>query len=46
MSSRPSKIRSVIDIDLPADRGPELIESPEFNNIVRKVHRELGRHDH
>jgi NitT/TauT family transport system ATP-binding protein len=46
MSSRPSEIRNVIDIDLPADRGPELIESPEFNNIVRKVHRELGRHDH
>jgi NitT/TauT family transport system ATP-binding protein len=46
MSSRPSQIRSVIDIDLPANRGPELIESPEFNNIVRKVHRELGRHDH
>lgn len=46
MSSRPSQIRSVIDIDLPANRGPELIESPEFNDIVRKVHRELGRHDH
>ena len=46
MSSRPSEIRMVIDIDLPANRGPELIDSPEFNSIVRKVHRELGRHDH
>ena len=46
MSSRPSQVRTVIDIDLPADRGPELIESPEFTSIVRKVHRELGRHDH
>jgi NitT/TauT family transport system ATP-binding protein len=46
MSSRPSQIRSVIDIDLPADRGPELIESPEFDSIVRKIHRELGRHGH
>lgn len=46
MSSRPSRIRSVIDIDLPADRGRDLIESHEFNNIVREIHRELGRHDH
>jgi NitT/TauT family transport system ATP-binding protein len=46
MSSRPSQVRSVIDIGLPANRGPELIESPEFNNLVRKVHRELGRHEH
>jgi NitT/TauT family transport system ATP-binding protein len=46
MSSRPSQIRSVIDIDLPADRGPELIELPEFDSIVRKIHRELGRHGH
>lgn len=46
MSSRPSEIRSVIDVDLPANRGPELIESPEFNNIVRKIHRELGGHGH
>lgn len=46
MSSRPSQVRTVIDIDLPANRGPELVESAEFNEIVRKVHRELGRHDH
>lgn len=46
MSARPSQIRSVIDIDLPAERGPELIESPEFDSIVRKIHRELGRHGH
>jgi NitT/TauT family transport system ATP-binding protein len=46
MSSRPSQIRSVIDIDLPADRGPDLIESPEFGSIVRNIHRELGRHGH
>lgn len=46
MSSRPSQVRTVIDIDLPANRGPELVESPEFNEIVRKVHKELGRNDH
>jgi len=46
MSSRPSEVRKVIDIDLPANRGPELIESPEFGNIVRKIHQELGRHGH
>jgi NitT/TauT family transport system ATP-binding protein len=42
MSSRPSQVRAVIDIDLPADRGPDLIESPEFDKYVRLVHRELG----
>ncbi|MDF3811020.1 MULTISPECIES: ABC transporter ATP-binding protein [Rhodopseudomonas] len=46
MSARPSQIRSIIDIDLPAERGPEMIESPEFDSIVRKIHRELGRHVH
>lgn len=46
MSARPSQIRSIIDIDLPVERGPELIESPEFDSIVRKIHRELGRHGH
>ena len=46
MSSRPSQIRSVVDINLPAERGPDLIESPEFDSIVRKIHRELGRHGH
>lgn len=44
MSSRPSEVRAVIDIDLSDDRGPELIESPEFDTFVRKVHRELGHH--
>jgi NitT/TauT family transport system ATP-binding protein len=46
MSARPSKVRAVIDIDLPADRGPALIESPEFDVFVRRVHRELGHHAH
>jgi NitT/TauT family transport system ATP-binding protein len=46
MSARPSQVRAVIDIDLPAERGPALIESPEFDNYVRRVHRELGSHGH
>jgi NitT/TauT family transport system ATP-binding protein len=46
MSARPSQVRAVIDIDLPSERGPELIESPEFDRFVRQVHRELGSHAH
>jgi NitT/TauT family transport system ATP-binding protein len=46
MSARPSQVRAVIDIDLPAERGPALIESPEFDAFVRRVHRELGSHGH
>jgi NitT/TauT family transport system ATP-binding protein len=46
MSARPSQVRAVIDIDLPGERGPALIESPEFDDYVRRVHRELGSHGH
>mgnify|MGYP001604384584 CR=1 FL=1 len=44
MSSKPSQVRAVIDIDLPASRNPDLIESTEFNELVRKIHRELARY--
>ena len=43
MSSRPSRVRSVIDIDLPPQRRPELLESTELNDLVRKIHKELAQ---
>jgi NitT/TauT family transport system ATP-binding protein len=46
MSSRPSQVRAVIDIDLPANRGPDLLESAELNNLVRQIHRELAHFGH
>lgn len=44
MSSKPSSVRSIIDINLPTDRGPDLMLTTEFDEIVRRVHRELAGH--
>ena len=46
MSAKPSQVRAVIDIDLPAERGPELLDSPELNLLVGQIHRELARYGH
>ena len=46
MSAKPSRVSAVVNIDLPADRGSELMESVELNDLVRRIHRELGGHAH
>lgn len=35
MSARPGRIAGVIDVDLPAERDPEIVTSPEFQAYVR-----------
>lgn len=46
MSSKPSQVRAVVDIKLPAERGPELLDSAELNILVGQIHRELARYGH
>lgn len=46
MSSKPSKVRAIIDIDLPSNREPDLLESSALNDLVRQIHKELANHGH
>lgn len=37
MSYRPGTIIDVIDVDLPADRGPDIVSTPAFNSLQNRV---------
>ena len=41
MSPRPGRILDIIDCSLPADRGLELRETPEFIDIAQRVRKGL-----
>ncbi|WP_460447869.1 ABC transporter ATP-binding protein [Alsobacter sp. SYSU BS001988] len=39
MSARPGRIQHVIDVDLPKDRGEEILEKPEFLALSERIWR-------
>ena len=45
MSARPGRIVGVVDIDLPSDRMPDIVTSPEFQGFVQHA-RDLLRDSH
>lgn len=42
LSGRPASVQEIVEIDLPAVRGPELRVSPEFNRYVDHIGRIVG----
>lgn len=45
MSARPGRIAGVVDVELPANRTPDIVTSPEFQHFVQ-VARDLLRDSH
>jgi NitT/TauT family transport system ATP-binding protein len=37
MSYRPGTIIDVIDVDLPADRDPSIVSTPQFNQLHNRI---------
>lgn len=42
LSSRPGKVKRILDIDLPRPRRQKMISEPEFGTLVRELLEELG----
>jgi NitT/TauT family transport system ATP-binding protein len=45
MSARPGRIVGVVEVDLPEDRSPDIVTSPEFQHFVQQA-RDLLRDSH
>ena len=44
LNPRPTSVREIIDVNLPRPRGTEVLSSPEFGELERRILEHLQRH--